>query len=159
MVVFILRVACRPLLSPVPFLMRSFACDCPAVQELTRLREKYEAGATEKKVGVNMDVGDSQAAFYQASLDRQRRFRAERNLYLSAFTLTLLFVLGAPRHRPATRLLRTSGWRSSTRFSTASRVRRRVPLPHRGGAPSPAKRKPVVVVPAAPVSAADRKKQ
>lgn len=130
------------------------------MQELTRLREKYEAGSLEKKTGVNMDGGDSQASFYQASLDRQRRFRAERNLYLSAFTLTLLFVIGRLLDMSRDEIIADKrleelnalldGEPGATPASAAAPG---------GTSPSATKRKPVVVVPAAPASAADRKKK
>jgi len=140
--------------------MCPFACNCPAVQELTRLREKYEAGSLEKKTGVNMDGGDSQASFYQASLDRQRRFRAERNLYLSAFTLTLLFVIGRLLDMSRDEIIADKRLEELNALLDGEPGAAPASAAAPGGAaPSAAKRKPVVVGPAAPVSAADRKKQ
>lgn len=37
--------------------------------------------------------GDSQSTYFTTSMDKQRKFRAERNMYLSSFALTLGFSL------------------------------------------------------------------
>lgn len=124
-------------------------------QELTRLREKYEAPASSDKTGMSIEGGDTQASYFQASLDRQRRFRGERNLYLSAFTLTLLFVIGRLLDMSRDEIV------ADKRLEELNRLLDGEPAgaPAKGTAGasgvSPAKRKPVVAV---PVTAADRKK-
>ena len=59
-----------------------------AIQQLQHLDEKVKSGQGPPKVG---DLGNT--VYVAASLDRQRKFRAERNLYLAGFTLVLLFVI------------------------------------------------------------------
>lgn len=104
---------------------------------------------------MNIEGGDTQASYFQASIDRQRRFRAERNLYLSAFTLTLLFVIGRLLDMSRDEIV------ADKRLEELNRLIDGEPAgaPAKGAAGasgvSPAKRKPVVV---APVTAADRKK-
>eukprot|EP00168_Porphyra_purpurea_P002884 TRINITY_DN1337_c0_g1_i1.p3 TRINITY_DN1337_c0_g1~~TRINITY_DN1337_c0_g1_i1.p3 ORF type:complete len:146 (+),score=37.40 TRINITY_DN1337_c0_g1_i1:644-1081(+) len=61
-------------------------------QDLQRLEKKYApSDAIENGPVDPMSGGNS--SFQQTSFDRQRKFRAERNLYLSGMTLTLLFVI------------------------------------------------------------------
>lgn len=127
--------------------------DC--VQELTRLREKYEAPSSPDKVGMNIEGGDSQASYFQSSLDRQRRFRSERNLYLSAFTLTLLFVIGRLLDMSRDEIIADKRLEELNRLINGEPTVAPVKAAGASGA-SPAKRKPVV--PVVPVSAADRKK-
>lgn len=55
-----------------------------------RYLEKREAGG-ESIPGTGYQ--DSQSNYVHSSLDKQRKFRAERNLYLSGFALTLGFVI------------------------------------------------------------------
>lgn len=61
-------------------------------QDLQRLEKKYAPSAANTSGPVDPTSGGN-ASFQQASFDRQRKFRAERNLYLSGMTLTLLFVI------------------------------------------------------------------
>lgn len=61
-------------------------------QDLQRLEKKYAPSAASASGPVDPTSGGN-ASFQQASFDRQRKFRAERNLYLSGMTLTLLFVI------------------------------------------------------------------
>lgn len=54
-----------------------------------RYLEKRETGADPNPGGYQ----DSQSNYVQSSIGKQRKFRAERNLYLSGFALTLGFVI------------------------------------------------------------------
>ena len=59
---------------------------------MQRLEKKY-AASDAKENGPVDPVSGGNTSFQQTSFDRQRKFRAERNLYLSGMTLTLLFVI------------------------------------------------------------------
>lgn len=61
-------------------------------QDLQRLQKKYAPSDANEKGPVDPMSGGN-TSFQQSSFDRQRKFRAERNLYLSGMTLTLLFVI------------------------------------------------------------------
>lgn len=64
---------------------------CPP-QDLQRLEKKY--GPSDANTSGPADpISGGIGSFQQTSFDRQRKFRAERNLYLSGMTLTLLFVI------------------------------------------------------------------
>lgn len=63
-----------------------------SVQDLQRLEKKY-APSDSNASGPVDPISGGNASFQQTSFDRQRKFRAERNLYLSGMTLTLLFVI------------------------------------------------------------------
>eukprot|EP00178_Gracilaria_changii_P006941 TRINITY_DN223_c0_g1_i1.p2 TRINITY_DN223_c0_g1~~TRINITY_DN223_c0_g1_i1.p2 ORF type:complete len:189 (-),score=38.32 TRINITY_DN223_c0_g1_i1:1862-2428(-) len=58
-----------------------------AVQTLRHLEQK-EAGETS-----NQATNDARVGYIAVSFDKQRKFRAERNMYLAGFSLTLMFVI------------------------------------------------------------------
>lgn len=122
------------------------------------MREKYEAPSSTEKVGMNIEGSDSQASYFQASLDRQRRFRAERNLYLSAFTLTLLFVIGRLLDMSRDEIIADKRLEELNRLIDGEPAVAPVKTAGASGT-SPAKRKPVATAPVVPVSPADRKKK
>lgn len=63
-----------------------------SVTTLQRLsaREKEPAGSA---AAAGAGLGDPRAGYVEMSFEKQRKFRAERNLYLSGFALTLLLVI------------------------------------------------------------------
>lgn len=64
-----------------------------SVTTLQRLqaRERDPAGAAAAAAAGGL--GDPRAGYVEMSFEKQRKFRAERNLYLSGFALTLLLVI------------------------------------------------------------------
>lgn len=61
------------------------------VESVTTLRRLQ--AREEKPTPRNIAVVDPRATYMETSMEKQRKFRAERNLYLAGFSLTLLFVI------------------------------------------------------------------
>lgn len=74
-------------MEPLRFLHTSVSVE----QDLQRLEKKY--APSDANAAAMDPISGGNASFQQTSFDRQRKFRAERNLYLSGMTLTLLFVI------------------------------------------------------------------
>jgi hypothetical protein len=69
-------------------LLALFAAIAESINTLTRfhIREEQPADSGENAM-------DAQAGYIEVSMEKQRMFRAERNLYLAGFALTLLVVI------------------------------------------------------------------